>query len=198
MARSCIVEHDTQHRGGSITSPHRELVVPARSRVYRGKIVIAQLMRTRLGGRFVEFMRSDRGKRLDKWLVRTLGFSLLMHAFSARAGFAPIPVLLLFSTGRKSGQQRSAVMPYIELDRRLYLIGANGAKPNDPLWVDNLRNQPAARIILSGRERQVRSRILEWNSEEYSRVWKRAAELTPQYETYQGMTTRKVPIVVLE
>lgn len=160
--------------------------------------MIAQLLRSRLGGRFVEFMRSERGKRLDKWLVRTLGFSLLMHAFSARAGFAPIPVLLIISIGRKSGWERSAVMPYIEVDKRLYLIGANGAKPNDPLWVENLREHPAARIILSRRERQVRSRILEWNSEEYSRVWKQARALTPQYETYQAMTTRKVPIVVLE
>ena len=160
--------------------------------------MLPTLMRTTLGGRFVEFMRSERGKELDKFLVRNFGFSLLMRTFAARVGFPPIPVLLLYTIGKKSGEEREAVMPYIGYEGRLYLIGANGAKPKPAAWVGNVLAHPDVRIIVDRRERLVRGRLVEPGSEERERVWSFAATMTPQYNTYQSQMTVPAPVIVLE
>ena len=160
--------------------------------------MLSRLMHTALGGKFVEFMRSPRGKALDKFLVRKLDFSLLMRVFSARVGFPPIPVLLLYTTGRRSGAERDAVMPYLQFEGRLYLIGANGAKPKQAAWVENILANPDVRVIVNRREKLLRGRLVEPGSAERDRVWAFAATKTPQYNTYQRQMTRPAPVVALE
>lgn len=160
--------------------------------------MLQQLLRSKPGGRFIEFMRSDRGKAFDRFLVRTTGFSLLMRVFSARGGFPPMPVLMLHTIGRRSGQERATVMPYIEMDGSIYLIGSNGAKSRDPFWVDNLRARPEATIDVRRVRRRVRARIVEQDSDEKRQLWAVAATKTPQYATYQRATSRPIPVVALE
>ena len=160
--------------------------------------MLKTLVDTDLGGRFVEFMRSPTGKAFDKFLVRNFGFSLLMRVFSTRVGFPPIPVLLLYTIGKKSGEEREAVMPYLDYDNRLYLIGANGAKPKNAAWDHNILASPDVRVIVQRRERLLRGRLVEPGSVERERVWAFAATQTPQYNTYQGQMTRPAPVVALE
>lgn len=160
--------------------------------------MLQMFVQTKAGNRFVEFMRGPRGKKLDKFLVRRFGWSLLMTVFAATVGYPPFPVLLLYTTGRKSGVERSTVMPYVLVDGTIHLIASNGAKPRDPLWVENLRAHPSARAVVRRRTRQVCGRELAPDSDEYQRVWEKAAELTPQYNTYQANTTRRIPILALE
>ena len=160
--------------------------------------MLATLMRTDLGGKFVEFMRSSRGKALDKFLVRHFSFSLLMRVFAARVGFPPIPVLLLYTIGRKSGEEREAVMPYLAFENRLYLIGANGAKPKLAAWVENVLSNPDVRVIVGRRKKLLRARLVEAGSAERERVWAFAATKTPQYNTYQSRMTGPAPVVALE
>ena len=160
--------------------------------------MLTTLIRTPLGFKFVEFMRGSKGKKLDIFLVRTFGWSLLMTIFSARAGFAPLPVLMIYTTGRKSGEERSTVMPYVQVDGRLYLLGSNGAKTNDPLWVENLRAKSDARIIRDRVPRNVRAREVLPDTDEYQRVWLHATSLASQYQIYQDSTTRKIPMMALE
>jgi deazaflavin-dependent oxidoreductase (nitroreductase family) len=160
--------------------------------------MIGPLIRTDMGGRFVQFMRTDKGKKIDKFLVRNFDFSLLMKVFSARVGFPPIPVLMIYTIGRKSGEERSVVMPYFKVDGAIYLIGSNGAKKNDPLWVENLRADPRGRAIIHRKQRRVLAREVMPGSEEYERIWQHARVATPQYATYQSSTTRKIPIMALE
>lgn len=159
--------------------------------------VLGALVRTRPGDRVVEFMRGDRGKRVDIFLVRHFGWSLLMALFSAKVGYPAIPVLLLSTIGRQSGKERTAVMPYILVNGVIHLIGSNGAKPKDPAWVMNLRHEPRARVVVGRKPRCVVACELEPGGEEYRRVWARAAEMTPQYDAYQASTSRRLPIVRL-
>jgi deazaflavin-dependent oxidoreductase (nitroreductase family) len=156
------------------------------------------VIRTPLGYKFVEFMRGPKGKRLDIFLVKHFAFSLLMAVFAARAGFAPLPVLMIYTTGRKSGEERATVMPYIEFEGRLYLIGANGAKPKDPFWVENLRAKADAKIVRDRKPAKVRAREVLSDTDEYQRLWQHAKTLTQQYSIYQDNTTRKIPVMVLE
>ena len=160
--------------------------------------MLAMLMRTGLGGKFVEFMRTDRGKAIDRFLVRHFGFSLLMHIFAARVGFPPIPVLMLYTIGRKTGQERPTVMPYLEVNDRLYLIGANGAKPKLASWVENILVNPDVRVIIGRKERRLQGRLVEPGTDERDRLWQFAATRTPQYNTYQSRMTRPAPVVALE
>jgi outer membrane receptor protein involved in Fe transport len=55
--------------------------------------MLTNVMQTKSGRKFVQFMRSDTGKKIDKFLVRTTGWSLLVKTFSAMVGFPPMPVL---------------------------------------------------------------------------------------------------------
>lgn len=176
-----------------VTPPQQETV--AAGVAHRA---LGAAMRTGPGARVVEFMRSDRGKQLDKWLVRRTGRSLLMKLFSAKVRFPPMPVLLLHTVGRKSGEPRSTVMPFVPLDDRLYLIGSNGAKPRDPFWVDNLRERPDAEIDVHRVRRRVRARIVGRDTDEYARLMTAARRMTPQYDTYQTATARPLPVVALE
>jgi len=160
--------------------------------------MLSSVIRTRPGKQFVQFMRGDTGKKIDKFLVRTTGFSLLMKTFSAMVGFPPMPVLMVYTIGRKSGVERSTVMPYVEMDGLIYLIGSNGAKPKDPLWAENLRSNPRAKIIVNRKTYLKRARFVEVGSDERARLWVCAATKTPQYQTYQNSTTRQIPVVALE
>ena len=160
--------------------------------------VLSALMRTNPGGRFVEFMRTEKGKAIDKFLVMNFGFSLLMRVFAARVDFPPIPVLMLYTIGRKSGMERPTVMPYLEFNNRLYLIGANGAKPKLASWVENILANPNVRVVIKRQERRLRARLVEPGTEEREQLWQFAATKTPQYNTYQSRMTRPAPVVALE
>jgi deazaflavin-dependent oxidoreductase (nitroreductase family) len=89
-------------------------------------------------------------------------------------------------------------MPYLELDGRIYLIGSNGAKPRDPFWVENLRANPRAAVVIKRIQRAVHARMVEPDSNERARVWAYARTRTPQYETYSAQTSRVIPVVALE
>lgn len=160
--------------------------------------MLSSLIRTKPGKQFVQFMRGDTGKKIDKFLVRTTGWSLLMKTFSAMVGFPPMPVLMIYTIGRKSGAERSTVMPYVEMDGLIYLIGSNGAKPKDPFWIENLRANPRAKIIVDRKASLRRARFVEIGSEERAKLWAFAETKTPQYTTYQNSTTRQIPVVALE
>lgn len=161
-------------------------------------MMLRSVIQTKPGRRFVQFMRSDAGKKIDKLLVRTTGFSLLMKVFSTMVGFPPMPVLMIYTVGRKSGEERSTVMPYVKMDGTIYLIGSNGAKPRDPLWVENLRANPRAKLVVDRKTSLRRARFVEHGSDEYQRLWAFAETKTPQYTTYQKSTTRQIPVVAME
>lgn len=160
--------------------------------------MFSAFLRTMPGSAFVEFMRSERGKKLDKFLVHYFNFSLLMLTFSSRGGFPYIPVLMLYTKGSKSGVLRSTVMPYFRFEGRIYVIGSNGAKAKDPAWVSNLRADPKATIRVNRRLRAVTARVLSVDSEERARAWAHAATKTYQYNRYQSQTDREIPVVALD
>ena len=160
--------------------------------------MLAKFLRTKIGSSFVEFLRTKKGKAVDKFLVKYFGFSLLMYVFALRAGFPPIAVLLLHTIGRKSGRENSVVMPYLEINHRLYLIGANGAKPTLASWVQNILVNPRVRVVLHGTTRRLRARLVEPGSPEREQVWQFAATKTPQYNIYQARMNFPAPVVALE
>lgn len=107
------------------------------------------------------------------------------------------PMLLLRTVGRKSGIERTAALLYVRDGDNYVVVASKGGAPTNPGWLHNLLAQPDVEIQV-GRDRiPVRARISE--GDERERVWARADEVNKgQYAAYQSMTSRKIPVVVLE
>lgn len=105
-------------------------------------------------------------------------------------------ILVLHTTGRKSGQPRSTPIAYFDYQGRFLLVGSNWGRPNQADWLLNLRRDPNARIDVNGRSFAVQAR--EATGDEYTSLWKYATEKHPPYLHYQEMTSRRIPVVILE
>ncbi|RMF24973.1 MAG: nitroreductase family deazaflavin-dependent oxidoreductase [Deltaproteobacteria bacterium] len=107
-----------------------------------------------------------------------------------------MPVLLLTTTGRKSGRPRTVALTYFEDDGRFVVIASYLGEPRHPSWWLNLTADPHATVQIGGRTIAVRAREAE--GEERDRLWRRAVELMADYAVYQERTSRRIPVVVLE
>lgn len=105
-------------------------------------------------------------------------------------------VLLLTTTGRKSGQLRTVPLVYFEDGERLVIIGSKGGASRDPLWWENLKANPEARVQVGADTRRVRARLA--TPEERARLWPRVKAENSAYAAYEQKTRREIPVVVLE
>jgi deazaflavin-dependent oxidoreductase (nitroreductase family) len=142
--------------------------------------------------------------KLDVCSVRWTGSSFFMWAFSRRAGLHKDPqfqshkarALVLTTRGRRSGRERSVVLPYFTLLDKTFVVGSKGGSPEDPDWVANLRATPAARVCVDRRSSPVQTRFA--TPEERARLWPQLLALAPTYGDYQRGTRREIPLVILE
>jgi deazaflavin-dependent oxidoreductase (nitroreductase family) len=104
-------------------------------------------------------------------------------------------ILLLTTTGRRSGAKRTAPLVYFEDGERLVLIASNGGAPNDPAWWQNLKQNPEALVQLGAEKRRMRARIA--SAEERARLWPRVKRENPAYAEYEKKTSREIPVVLL-
>jgi deazaflavin-dependent oxidoreductase (nitroreductase family) len=125
----------------------------------------------------------------------------LIEEFRANEGkvggmFAGAPLLLLTTTGAKSGQQRVAPLAYTTDNGRLVVIASKGGAPTHPDWFHNLRANPEATVEVGMESYPVRATIPE--GAERQRLFDQMAGQMPNFAEYQRNTTRKIPVVVLE
>ena len=105
------------------------------------------------------------------------------------------PVLLLTTTGRKSGKQRTTPLLYLEDTSRYVVVASVGGAPKHPAWYLNLLANPAATIAVGRRKLAVTASTA--SPEERTRLWPLAVQLYPGYDDYQARTTREIPVVIL-
>jgi deazaflavin-dependent oxidoreductase (nitroreductase family) len=111
--------------------------------------------------------------------------------------FGGIRVLFLHHTGAKTGARRISPLLYVEDGDNLAIIASKGGNPTHPAWYHNLRAHPDVEVELHRGVRPVRARVAE--GEERERIWREAAAVWPDYDTYQRRAPhRKIPVVVLE
>jgi deazaflavin-dependent oxidoreductase (nitroreductase family) len=106
------------------------------------------------------------------------------------------PVLLLTTTGRKSGQERTAPVLFMADGERLVVIGSNAGNTRAPAWALNLRANPDARVQVRGDRRSVRARVAE--GEERGELWRRMNEQYGGFDDYRAQTARDIAVFVLE
>ncbi len=112
------------------------------------------------------------------------------------ARFLGLPMLLLTTTGRRSGQPHTTALTYLTEGTHFAVVASNGGAAQHPAWFHNLRTFPQAQIQLGSLVYQVKAR--EAQGAERERLWNRMVQLFGGYRGYQARTTRQIPVVVLE
>ena len=125
--------------------------------------------------------------------------NFLYRASAGRLGsrLSGAPVLLLTVKGRKSGEPRTVPLLYITTDRGFALIASFAGSPKHPDWYLNLDVAGVAEVQIRNRRIRVRTETVDPDSDRYSKIWRDAVALYPDYDTYQTRTTRRIPIVEL-
>ena len=111
-------------------------------------------------------------------------------------GWTGGPVLLLNTTGRKSGQRRTTPLLYLRDGEDLVIVASNGGSSTAPAWWLNLKAKPDATVEISGRG-PLQVRAEEADGEEKRRLWPRLVEMYSGYEGYRRKTDREIPVVIL-
>src|SRR5262245_1885586 len=104
-------------------------------------------------------------------------------------------ILLLTTTGRRSGQPRTVPLVFFEDGERLVVMPSKGGDPRDPLWWENLKKNPEANVQVGVERRHMRARLA--SVEERARLWPRVKRENPTYAEYEKRTTREIPVVLL-
>ena len=107
-----------------------------------------------------------------------------------------VPVLLLTTIGRKSGQPKTTPLLYLDDGERVVIVGSQGGMRKHPQWYLNLTHNPEVTVQVGSRVRNMRARVA--NSEEHAALWPRLVALYADFATYQAWTDRAIPVVILE
>ncbi|MEV8312594.1 nitroreductase family deazaflavin-dependent oxidoreductase [Streptomyces sp. NPDC059900] len=105
-------------------------------------------------------------------------------------------VLILTTTGRKSGEQRSTPLIYRPHGDAVLVVASNGGADAPPLWFRNLEADPEVQVQIKGDRFTARARTA--TADEKPGMWRTMAATWPAYDEYQTKTDRSIPVVVLE
>lgn len=133
-------------------------------------------------------------------LAKTLNKDIIAE-FRANDGkvggqFEGVDLLLLTTTGAKSGQQRISPLAYFEVDGKLIIVGSFAGADVNPAWVHNLRAHSAAHIDLGTEERDVTARELP--PAERDETFQKLVAAAPGAAEYQAKTSRVMPVFELQ
>jgi deazaflavin-dependent oxidoreductase (nitroreductase family) len=106
-----------------------------------------------------------------------------------------MPVLLLTTTGRKSGRKRTTPLTHQRDGDNYVVIASNSGHDNHPAWYINLRSNPDAEVVIGREKTRVRAETA--NDADRERLYKSAVDIFPGYAEYQKETKRKIPVVIL-
>jgi deazaflavin-dependent oxidoreductase (nitroreductase family) len=109
--------------------------------------------------------------------------------------FEGAPVLLLTSTGAKSGQRRTTPVVYQPDGERMVIFASKAGAPENPAWFHNLRANPTATVEVGTDTVEVDAVVTE--GDERQRLFDKQKQLMPQFADYEQKTTRQIPVVAL-
>jgi deazaflavin-dependent oxidoreductase (nitroreductase family) len=132
---------------------------------------------------------------LDRYL-KTDGAEGHLRDFTAAGGKPDTPNLLLTTTGRKSGRAITLPLIYGTDSGRYVVVGSKGGAPEHPAWYLNLVAQPQVGVQVADKKFRATARTA--SGAERQRLWQLMADIYPPYNDYRKLTSREIPIVVLE
>jgi deazaflavin-dependent oxidoreductase (nitroreductase family) len=102
----------------------------------------------------------------------------------------------LTTTGRRTGQERSVILGYIEDGPNLVTMAMNGWADGEPAWWLNLQALPMTSVDLADGQKTVRGRAAE--GEERARLWARWREIDAKLDAYAALRSGETAVVILE
>jgi deazaflavin-dependent oxidoreductase (nitroreductase family) len=125
----------------------------------------------------------------------------IIEEFRANEGrvggqFDGAPLLLLHSTGARSGQPRINPMMYQDLGGSYAVFASYAGAPRNPAWYHNIVAHPETEIEVGTRTERVTARVAE--GAERERIWETQKKAYPGFVEYEAKTARQIPVVVLE
>jgi deazaflavin-dependent oxidoreductase (nitroreductase family) len=125
----------------------------------------------------------------------------IIEEFRANGGnvggpFAGVPLLLLTTTGAKSGQQRICPLAYLSEGGQIYVFAGNRGAPTNPGWYHNLVAHPDVTVEIGTETFEARTAVVD--SAEGDRLGRIQLQKLPALAELQAKITRKVPVVLLE
>jgi len=106
------------------------------------------------------------------------------------------PLLLLTTTGAKSGQHRTNPVMYLRDGDRLLVFASKGGAPTSPDWYHNLVVHPQVTVEVGNETYEATATVL--SGQERDQFYAKQAQLYPQFAEYQARTTRRIPVIALE
>jgi deazaflavin-dependent oxidoreductase (nitroreductase family) len=110
--------------------------------------------------------------------------------------FEGFPLLILTSTGAKSGAARENLIGYFDIDDTVYVVGSAAGRDASPGWVFNLRAHPTVKVEI-GSDPQRDAVAHELPKAERDRVYDLIVERAPGFGEYQKKTDRVIPVFSL-
>jgi deazaflavin-dependent oxidoreductase (nitroreductase family) len=107
------------------------------------------------------------------------------------------PVILLTTTGAKSGRPYTTPVMFLRDGDRLAVFATHGGSPRHPDWYHNLVANPTVTVEVGAEKYQAKATPLTGGPER-DRLYGKQAELFPQFADYQAKTSRVIPVVILE
>ena len=107
-----------------------------------------------------------------------------------------VPVLILTTTGRRSGEERPTPLIYGRSGDDYLVVASKGGAPDPPAWYLNLSEAPDVQVQVKANRFGAHARTA--TPEEKAEMWSTMAAIWPAYDEYQTRTDREIPVVVLE
>jgi deazaflavin-dependent oxidoreductase (nitroreductase family) len=105
-------------------------------------------------------------------------------------------ILILFTKGRKTGQERSHALIFREYQGKYLVVASKGGAPQPPAWFVNLTADPHVEVQIKGERFKATARVA--TPAEKPARWATMVAAWPDYDAYQTRTDREIPVVVLE
>ena len=110
--------------------------------------------------------------------------------------FAGAPVLLLTTTGAKSGKQHTTPLMYLADGDRIVVFASMGGAPKNPAWYHNVVANPKVRVEAGAEAFDAKATVAQGG--ERDDLYARQSKAYPQFAEYQQKTARKIPVVILK
>ncbi len=116
------------------------------------------------------------------------------HTFSSL--LSGLPVVMLTTTGARSGQPRTTPLLGIPIETDIAVIASNFGQYHHPAWYHNVRAHPEAEVVVDGERRAVRA--AEATDEQRARIWQEALRVYPGFGEYERRAAhRRISVFVL-
>jgi F420H(2)-dependent quinone reductase len=133
----------------------------------------------------------DRALAVHRWFYERTAGRIGHGIIGARA-------LLLYTTGRRSGQRRCTGVCYARDGQRLVVAASNGGAGKPPAWFYNLESDPAVELQVGRHHLVGQAQVIDASDPDYPRLWKFVdGNINGRLDAYQAKTSRPIPLVAV-